>query len=160
MSGFSLNDVMWRHVTSPGQIFTKISENVPFIYILSVTKYKVNWIISLKVMDNVFFSSNMEIYRKMLFLPQNQPKYDIWEGITSEPLVIGRWLTPHLKALCELFTTQYVWLPYLLPFLLTSAIFLPVWAKNPENTSRDVTWRHHIGFSPNFQKMFYYFLYY
>ena len=102
MSVFSLNDVMWRHVTSPGQIFTKISENVPFIYILLMTKYEVNWIISLKVMNNnVFFSSNMEIYRKMLFLPQNQPKYDIREGITSEPLVIGRWLTPHLKALCS-----------------------------------------------------------
>ena len=44
MSVFSLNDVMWRHVTSPGQIFTKLSENVPFIHILYVTKYEVNWI--------------------------------------------------------------------------------------------------------------------
>ena len=149
---------MWRHVTSSGQIFTKHTESVLYIHILSVSKYEVNWIIIEKVINNnVFFSFSMEIYRKMLFLPQNQPKYDIWESITSEPLTIGRWLTPHLKALCELFTTQYVWLPYLLPFLLTSALFRPFWGKKILKI-RHMTSSYRILIKHS--KMFYYFLYY
>ena len=47
---------MWRHVTSRDQICTKLSKNVPFLDILLVSKYEVNWTMFLKVMTfNVFY---------------------------------------------------------------------------------------------------------
>ena len=46
----SVNDVIWRHVTSRRRIFTKLSQNVSLLHILLVSKFKVICICLAKVM--------------------------------------------------------------------------------------------------------------
>ena len=82
------------------------------------------------------------------------PTANIWPIITFQPVIVEKWFTPRWKALRSLFTEKYVWLPHIASFLLTSALFQQLWAKNLEMTSCDVTWRHVTQFYQNFRKLF------
>ena len=74
-----------------------------------------------------------------------QQKFQI--GLSREPLMIEKWLTPRWKGIMKLYSKSAEYLTCHEHFCWHQHFYAKM-------TSRDVTWRHHIGLSLKHQKMF------
>ena len=74
--------------------------------------------------------------------------------ITFRQQMVEKWLTPRWKGIRQGNSENNVLAPIYWEFCLDQHFFQHFRHFFVKISKFDVTWRHHVGFSPNFQKMF------